>query len=201
MTLGATGVGTAARPRPTRRRELTWWLVLAALLLAWATLADDFRVTQVQTRLVEGTYTLDATVDYGFSPEALEALANGVPLTILMQLQVRRADAWIWSSSVTDLQLRYAIRHKPLSETYEVYRLPGTTGRTFVTREAAIAALGEIKGLQLVDQNRLEPGVAYEVQFKVSLDIEALPLPLRPTAYLSGAWKLASRWTKWPLTR
>jgi hypothetical protein len=179
---------------------LTWWLALAALLLAWTTLADDFRVTQVQTRLVEGTYTLDATVDYGFSPEALEALANGVPLTILMQLQVRRADAWIWASSVTDLQLRYAIRHKPLSETYEVYRLPGTTGRTFVTREAAIAALGEIKGLQLVDQSRLEPGVAYEVQFKVSLDIEALPLPLRPTAYLSGAWKLASRWTKWPLT-
>ncbi len=201
MRLGATGVGEPAGLRRTCRRTFLWWLALAALLLAWTTLVGDFRVTQVQTRLVDGTYTLDAMVDYGFSPEALEALANGVPLTILMQFQVRRADAWIWASSVTDLQLRYAIRHKPLSETYEVYRLPGTTGRTFVTREAAIAALGEIKGLQLVDQSRLEPEVAYEVQFKVSLDIEALPLPLRPTAYLNGAWKLAIRWTKWPLTR
>jgi len=202
MTQGSAGVGGPSgsetgrsRPRGARR------LAVSALLLVWSAFAADLQVSQVQTRLVDGTYTLDARIDYGFSPEVLEALANGVPLTILMQFQVRPADAWIWDNSVTDLQLRYAIRHKPLSETYEVYRLPGSTGRTFVTREAAIAALGEIKGLQLVDQNRLEPGVDYEVQLKVSLDIEELPLPLRPTAYLSRAWKLASRWTKWPLAR
>jgi hypothetical protein len=193
MTLGVAG------RRPGRRRGPIWWIAALAVLLAWHVLADDFRVTQVQTRLVDGAYTLDALIDYHFSPEALEALANGVPLTILMQFQVRRSDAWIWDSSVTDLQLRYALRHRPLSETYEVYRLPGTAGRTFVTREAAIAALGEIKGLDLVEQRRLAPGKPYEVHLKVSLEIEALPLPLRPTAYLSGAWKLASSWTKWPL--
>ncbi|WP_295444606.1 DUF4390 domain-containing protein [uncultured Thiodictyon sp.] len=186
--------------RSGRRPGRTWWVAVLAVLLASHALAADFRVTEVQTRLVAGTYTLDALIDYRFSPEALEALANGVPLTILMQFQVRLADAWIWESSVTDLELRYAIRHRPLSETYEVYRLPGTAGRTFVTREAAIASLGEIKGLDLVDQSRLQPGKPYEVHLKVSLEIEALPLPLRPTAYLSGAWKLASPWTKWPLT-
>jgi len=201
MTQGSAGVGGPSGSGTGRRRPRgTWRLAVPTLLLVWSAFAADLQVSQVQTRLVDGTYTLDARIDYGFSPEALEALANGVPLTILMQFQVRPADAWIWDNSVTDLQLRYAIRHKPLSETYEVYRLPGATGRTFVTREAAIAALGEIKGLQLVDQNRLEPGVDYEVQLKVSLDIEELPLPLRPTAYLSRAWKLASRWTKWPLT-
>ena len=92
-----------------------WWPAFLILLsLAGIALADDFRIRQVQTRLVDGTYVLDATIDYRFSPEALEALANGVPLTILMQFQVRRANAWIWESNVTDLQLRYAIRHKPL---------------------------------------------------------------------------------------
>jgi hypothetical protein len=171
-----------------------------ALLLTWSVLAGYFVVTQVQTRLVDGTYVLDAQIHYRFSPEALEALNNGVPLTILMQFQVRPKDAWIWDSNVTELQLRYAIRHKPLSDTYEVYRLPGTSGRTFVTPAAAIAALGEIRGLELVEQSRLDPETVYEVQLKVSLDIEELPLPLRPTAYLSGAWKLASPWTKWPLT-
>ena len=141
------------------------------------------------------------TIDFDFSPEALEALANGVPLTILVQIQVRRSDGWIWETSVTDQQLRFAIRLKPLSATYEVYRLPGTSGRSFVSREAAITALGELNGLQLVDQNRLTAGEDYEVQLKVSLDIEELPLPLRPMAYLRPAWKLASSWTKWPLTR
>ena len=213
MTRGAAAHrGRPADPRPVGRgRQLRWLPVLTALLALLALLgplpslargasAADFRVAEVQTRLVEGSYSLDATLDFRFSAEALEALANGVPLTILVQIQVRRSDAWIWETSVTDQQLRYAIRLKPLSETYEVYRLPGTTGRSFVTRDAAITALGELRGLHLVDQNRLTPGERYEVQIKVSLDIEELPLPLRPLAYLRPAWKLASTWTKWPLT-
>lgn len=200
MNRGATGA-LHRPPRPGRRwGRLSWWLMVLALLLAWAVFAGNFRVTQVQTRLVDGTYTLDAQIDYRFSPEALEALNNGVPLTILMQFQVRPKNAWIWDASVTELQLRYAIRHKPLSDTYEVYRLPGTSGRTFVTPAAAIAALGEVRGLELVEQARLDPKTSYELQLKVSLDIEELPLPLRPTAYLSSAWKLASPWTTWPLT-
>ncbi|MGD9299645.1 MAG: DUF4390 domain-containing protein, partial [Thiohalocapsa sp.] len=40
---------------------------------------------------------------------------------------------------------------------------------------------------------------AYEVQIRVSLDIEELPLPLRPMAYLYPSWKQSSKWTKWPL--
>ena len=78
--------------------------------------------------------------------------------------------------------------------------MPGTAGRTFVTREGAIAALGELTDLQLVDQRRLEAAESYEVHLKVSLDIEALPLPLqlgRPTCVRPGS---LSRWTKWPLT-
>jgi hypothetical protein len=197
------GAGRRRGPRPWRSLSaILLGILLGSLetLLGPGAVAADFRVSQVQTRLVEGSYTLDAAIDFNFSPEALEALANGVPLTILVQIQVRRADAWIWESSVTDQQLRYAIRLKPLAETYEVYRLPGTSGHSFVTRDAAIAALGEIKGLHLVDQKRLSPGERYEVQIKVSLDIEELPLPLRPMAYLRPAWKLASGWTKWPLT-
>ena len=34
---------------------------------------------------------------------------------------------------------------------------------------------------------------------KIALDIEELPLPLRPTAYLLPSWKLSSGWTTWPL--
>ncbi|WP_295581790.1 DUF4390 domain-containing protein [uncultured Lamprocystis sp.] len=197
------GAGGCRRPRwraPRDRRPGRWWWLILALLLVGSVLAQEFRVTQVHTRLVDGTYTLDATLGFDFSTEALEALANGVPLTILVHLQVRRSDAWIWENSVTDQQVRYAIRHKPLSETYEVYRLPGTSGRTFVTREAAMTALGEIQNLQLVEQRRLTAGENYVVEIKVSLDIEELPLPLRPMAYLRPAWKLASGWTKWPLT-
>jgi hypothetical protein len=169
-------------------------------LLAGAALGRDIRIKDVRTHLDEGAFLLDANVVYAFSDEALEALENGVPLTLLVHIQVRRTDAWIWEDSLADIQLRYAIRYKPLSQRYEVYRLPGSDGRSFVGRDSAIAALGEIRNLHLVDGNRLNPGDAYEVHIRAELDIEELPLPLRPMAYLRPSWKLGSSWTKWPLT-
>ncbi len=193
----------------TRRSAYHPRFLLAALMLAPVLLLvsipsgaakDGLQVEQVETRLVDDIYFMNAVLDYRFSTEALEALENGVPLTILVQIQVRRVGAWLWEDSRVDLQLRYAIRYKPLSERYEVYRLPGTEGRTFVSRDAAIRALGEIADLSLIGASSLDDDTDYEVHIRASLDIEELPLPLRPMAYLKPSWKLSSGWSKWPLT-
>lgn len=165
-----------------------------------AVAGDDFKVKQAQVRLEETQFYLNASVDFNLSTAALEALDNGVPLTIVFHTQVRRAKSWLWEDSLLDQELHYAVRYKPLSERYEVYRLPGNKGREFVTRDAAIRALGEFNDIALVTQSSLEPETDYEVQIKVFLDIEQLPLPLRPMAYLKPSWKLSSGWSKWPLT-
>ncbi len=177
-------------------------VLLAVLLLVMAAAAParDFEVEQVTTRLDDDTFFMDANVRYGFSDSALDALDNGVPLTVEMHIQVRPEDDWIWQESLVDLRLRYRIRYKPLSERYLVSQLPGTQGRTYVTRDAALTALGEIRDLPLISRDSLDADTAYEVQVRVSLDIEELPLPLRPMAYLYPSWKQASKWTKWPLT-
>ncbi|NEX19651.1 DUF4390 domain-containing protein [Thiorhodococcus mannitoliphagus] len=178
-------------------------LVVMGIVLTISTAAlarADFELRQVQTRLEASQYFLNARVDFNPSEDALEALDNGVPLTVVFHLQIRRTKAWLWEDSLLDLQLRYAVRYKPLSERYEVYRLPGTKGKDFVTRDAAIRALGELRDIALVSQGALEPEQDYELQMKAFLDIEELPLPLRPTAYLKPSWKLSSGWSKWPLT-
>jgi hypothetical protein len=163
-------------------------------------MARDFDVEQVATRLEEGTFVMDANIRYAFSERALEALDNGVPLTVDVHIQVRPVDDWIWDASLLDKRLRFRIRYKPLSERFLVSQLPGESGRTYVSRDAALAALGEIRDLPLVSPDMLDPDQDYEVQVRVSLDIEELPLPLRPMAYLYPSWKQSSKWTKWPLT-
>lgn len=188
----------------TGRSLLTSWLVLTLGVLLGYTVQvvanDSFEVGRVETQLGDdGRYRLDAMIDYDFSPAALEALENGVPLTVLVHLQVRRAGAWIWEHSLLDTQVRLTIRYKPLSERYEVYRRPAHSGRGFVSREAALRALGTIEHLDLFAASALEPGVRYEIALKTELDIEELPLPLRPMAYLKPSWKLSSGWTTWPL--
>jgi hypothetical protein len=157
-------------------------------------------VSRVSTTLSEGNYYLHIQVDYSLSETALEALDNGVPLTLAMRIQVRAKGAWIWERSLVDLTQLSMIHYKPLSDLYGVTHLPHGPRRSFVTRAAAIAALGEVEDLPLVEHSQLDPKEQYFIHVKVSLDIEALPLPLRPTAYLTPSWNLSSGWTKWPLT-
>jgi hypothetical protein len=180
-----------------RRLAFGSWLLAATLALPAA--AGGFRVESVRTHLDGETYVMDARIAFGFSELALEALDNGVPLTIEVHVQVRPKDAWIWDDNLLDRRLRYAIRYKPLSERFLVTALPGDGGRSFVTRDAAIAALGDLNGVPLIGAADLQPDTAYKVYLKAELDIEELPLPLRPMAYLRPAWKLSTGWTKWPI--
>ncbi|MBK1694699.1 hypothetical protein CKO09_08105 [Chromatium weissei] len=189
--------------------ERRWSLALSLLLTLWSSSVvfapawaeDDFVIREPVIRLENGVYFLETAVDAHFSTAALEALDHGVPLTIVAHVQVRRTSAWLWENVLLDQQLRTVIRYKPLSDGYEVYRLPGHQGRSFVTRDAALRALGDINDLQLLRQDKLNAKDDYEVQIKVFLDIEALPLPLRPMAYLKPAWQLSSGWHSWPLRR
>jgi hypothetical protein len=179
-----------------------WLLCLSLLVLSnFAFGAAGFVVSRAVTQLRDGQYFLDAQVDYRFSETALEALDNGVPLTLEVRVQVRREGAWIWEESLTDKRFLYVIRYQPLSELYRVARLPKGSERSFVTRAAAVDALGEIEDLPLLAAARVDPDEVYMIRVKVSLDVEALPLPLRPVAYLKPSWKLSSGWTQWPLAR
>jgi hypothetical protein len=175
-------------------------LLFLCTLTAAPEVMAEFVVKEVRAREEGDMLLMDARIDYGFSEEALEALDNGVPLTVEVHIQLRGADDWVWSESLVDQRLRYVIRYKPLSERYLVSRRPDEGGISYVTRDAAIAGLGEIEGLQLVSRERLrEEGGSFEIQVKASLDIDELPLPLKPMAYLFPSWKLSSGWTKWPL--
>ena len=45
----------------------------------------------------------------------------------------------------------------------------------------------------------LQDGESYVLSVKAQLDIESLPLPLRPMAYITPSWNLASERKQWHL--
>ncbi|AGA90041.1 hypothetical protein Thimo_1244 [Thioflavicoccus mobilis 8321] len=187
--------------RPLHRPRLPVFLCaiwLATLSLAVA--AAEIQVENISIRLEDGVYVMDGHIGFGLSDTALEALDNGVPLTFELHVQVRRDGAWIWEESLYDQRVRKTIRYKPLSERYSIDE-PVGDGNSFVTRDAALAALGTLRGFRLVEKGELDPDKHYQVHVHVALDIDELPLPLRPLAYLKPSWKLESKWSKWPLER
>ncbi len=175
------------------------WLQAGALWAGEPT--EGFRVKSVRFYVQNDTLFFDAQIDYRLSARALEALENGVPLILEVHLQLRAQDAWIWEDSLVDQRLRYRIQYKPLSKDYFVTQLPDEGGRSYVTRDAALSALGQLEALPLISRDRLRKDRQYELHLKAFLDIEALPLPLRPMAYLFPSWKLSTGWTRWPVPR
>jgi hypothetical protein len=178
-----------------------WFCLLCALAVAGPVHADGITVQQATSRLLDDTFVIDAEIDYRFSDVALQALENGVPLTVDVHVQVRRDGAWIWESDITDFHKRRQLRYLPLSSTYEVVGFKGEEKRQFVSRLAAIDALGEIRNMPVVSVSLLEEGETYRMEIRSELDIEALPVPLRPTAYMSSGWELSSGWSKWRIRR
>ncbi|MCW8947421.1 MAG: DUF4390 domain-containing protein [Sedimenticola sp.] len=173
--------------------------LLSAVLPLQTVQADEFLIEGLQARAVDGIYLMDAAVDYRFSDEAFEALASGVPLTLELHVQLRRDGAWIWESDLVEARLRFQILHQALHGLYQVTDLSSGTQHYYATRKAALTALGRISDVQLIQADKLEKGERYRLSMRARLDIEALPLPLRPMAYLSPAWNLSSEWSVWYL--
>ena len=182
-----------------QRNLLFLFLVMAAGMRVGPVWASEIEIERVETRLKDDHYLLDARINYQFSDKALEALDNGVPLTLDLHLKLERLGAWFWEEPIVDTHLRSSIRFHALAETYQVLDHTRNLQHNFVTRDAALSALGEINELSVVDAVQLNAEGIYQIRLKTSLDIEALPLPLRPLAYLQPAWKLSSGWSLWPL--
>ena len=173
--------------------------LLVLLLCSAGAKASSFSVKDVQISKADKAYLLNARIDYLLSDEAHTALSNGVPLTLRVQLVVEKVWRGFWEPSPFAQTLWFQIRYHALTELYRVVDMQTGDEQNFVTREAALHALGEMNNLPLVRLVQLIPGEEYQLRLRADLDIESLPLPLQPLAYLGRGWKLTTGWSQWPL--
>ena len=179
-------------------------LLLAAvigLLPLEATRAEHaFIIKSLETKLEQGVYLLDTRIEYGLSEEALTALKNGVPFLILMNIEVEQV-RWYWNKNLAELEQGYLLLYHALSEKFIVHNLNSGVQDHYSSLNAALAALGQINNLPLIDARLLNPELRYQVKVRAHLVIESLPAPMRPLAYISSDWQLDSDWVSWPLTQ
>lgn len=173
--------------------------LLLGLLWAVSGRAAGFEVSSATTRLEGGVYRLSAQIEYRFSNAALDALQNGVPLTVEIEMEVRRRRPWLWDETVYALAQRFQLEYHPLSRQYLVNNLNSGERRGFPTRTAALRFMGRISDFPLLDRSLLLEDERYEGALRARLDLETLPAPLRLFAYLSEDWRLSSDWYTWPL--
>lgn len=169
------------------------------MLAANQTWARETRITDARTLLVDNVYRLGAHVDFDFNDTLNDALYNGVPLLIELRIEVLRDRTWLWSESIAELRQRFKLEYHTLGRRYLASNYSTGGQHSFATLNDALAYIGNIYDLPLIDAQLLEPGEVYYVRMRADIDVEALPTPVRAWAYLGSEWSLKSKWYQWQL--
>jgi len=177
----------------------------AGLVLAVApppAAADDqpgFVIHTAYTELVDGVYYLNADIGLNLSDDAVNALENGLPLTVELQIEIIKHHTFWFNKQAAYLEQRYQISYHELTRRFIVTNLNSGEQQSYASYREAITSLGQVSDLPVIDAKLLDPDAHYNIRMRAVLDIKSFPGPLQLIASLFKGWDLSSDWYQWVL--
>jgi len=187
-----------------RYRSSNLMLLALALFFATPAGADNFSVKSVRAYLENNSLHVNARFDLPVNPRIEEALNKGIPIDVTISINMLKHRWWWWNRVVTDHDLHRRIQFHALSRQYLVSGLHGRDpSLSFSLLSQALAHAGTIDNLKifLAPKKNIEVNARYLLQLRARLDIEALPMLMRPLAYATPSWRRNTGWTEWPIER
>lgn len=173
-------------------------LLVPLVLLSGEAVAEEFNISSAELVLTDKVYQLNARVEFQFSKDVLNAIENGVPLIIEMDIEFLKPRSYIWDEELASLEQRYQLQYHALSEQYIVRNLNSAAQYTFFSLTAALQKIGNIDHLPLIDENLLagKDRKKYYARVRTQLSFDNLPVPLKLNALISRSWWLGSEWVE-----
>ncbi len=185
----------------SKRSSLLYVLALLASTPAYCENPGEVKVKNAETSLLGDYYVLNADIDYQLSKKATEALRNGVPLLWTYEFKVEELRDYLWNKAIFEKSIPYRIQYHALLNVYRVKNESSGTVNNFSTLESALELLSSLHDFHLIEKGDISEDKQYIAKMKIIFERDALPLPLRPTAYFNPQWYLSSDWYVWPLKK
>ena len=163
--------------------------------------AGSVTVNSAITDIVNDMVVVNADLNFEFSDDAVEAARSGIALFIDVDIRVKRKRRFIWDPRVLTLSRRYSVERHALTDRYIITDLVTTDRRIYESLDAAVMDLGRIREIPIAEASSFDAGIEYNIGLRTRLDLESLPAPLRPIAYISPSWRMSSGWYQWTLNR
>jgi hypothetical protein len=180
-----------AVPRWVLALLLAGWLLVAGSALA----ADKSTVKQAAIVATPEGYVLDADIDIVLNPTLEDALAKGINLHFLLELEVTRPRNWWFDAGIAESVRKMRIYYHLLLRRYVVET--GYTTRTVATLDEALALLGKVDDWQVLERAVLKTGQRYDARLRLRLNTALLPKPLSIGAVTGEKWELDTPWYGW----
>jgi len=189
----------------TMRSARFLWLVaaLARCLPATRLRADGlegrFEIRSADLELKDGVYHLNARIELPISDAVRRGLAEGVPLTLEVDLDVERVRQLLPNSRVAELTQRYHLQYNAVSGHYVLRNDNSGQQESLGTIDAALESLSEVRSVPVLDKALLSSDRRYEASVRAKVDFGTVPFTLRVLMFWVNEWHRESDWYTWTL--
>ena len=155
---------------------------------------------QITSAQLDGSQTpqrLLLGLRHQFSPTLIEALHNGVVLNYAWQLELMDADGSPWQGRRWLENGSLSVSYRSFTRWYTLSQQPSKQNKDYPDLERTRQALESISLPVQIPPELMDPESPYRFRFRIFLDINRLPPPLRLPAYMNSAWRLDSGWHEW----
>ncbi|HEY7378759.1 MAG TPA: DUF4390 domain-containing protein [Steroidobacteraceae bacterium] len=166
---------------------------------AWAEAAPELGVRTAYVQLVEGVYLLNARLQLPLSNRVRAALSDGVPLSLILELEVSRARHYWLDESVASLRQEYQLQYQAVSDRYVVRNVNSGQQASYPDLDSALEQMARIGNVPVLDEALIRKGYRHEFSLRATLNLGDMPDTLRVLMFWTNDYHRVSEWYTWPL--
>jgi hypothetical protein len=160
-------------------------------------LEGRFEVRSADLELINGVYQMNARLQLPISDAVRRGLAEGVPLSLEVDLNIKRVRQLLPNSTVAELTQRYHLQYNAVSARYILRNDNSGQQQSLGTVEAAIEQLSELHSLPVLDKALIATDRRYEANVRAKIDFGTVPFTLRLVMFWVSDWHRECDWYAW----
>ena len=170
-------------------------LLLVVFLIPTAVAAQEARLKNITISSADDKLLVSLEVEGAFTQDVMEAILKGVPADFSFFIKLYRSRSWWFDEELADLDITHTIKYDNLKKEFSVYR-SWIDKKPIITSSLAEAQalMTEIKGLPIIDLDRMQKNEQYELRAKAQLSKMTLPFYLHYVFYFVSLWDFETDW-------
>ena len=162
-------------------------------------LEGRFEVRSADLELKDGVYHLNARIDLPVGDAVRRGLAEGVPLSLELDIDIERVRQLLPNSRVAELTQHYYLQYNAVSARFILRNDNSGQQESLGTIDAALEQLSEIRRLPVLDKSLIAADRRYEANVRAKVDYGTVPFSLRMVMFWVNEWHRDSDWYTWTL--
>ncbi len=180
------------------RTSLYFFPLLFVLFIPLLAIAEEEEEANIADILITTSKThllLFSTIKNSFTPEMLEGVRNGIPITFDFFIELDEVNNNWPDTTLVEITIRHTLKYNQLKEEYQV-TLQERDNKTITTDsiDEAMDLMAELNGLRIINRSELTPDASYALQVKAKLAEKTLPMNMHYIVPFISLWDFETDW-------